>query len=213
MVSWLMAMAWSVGAQAGGLVGVDYVPASFGDQAWADAGQTSGTLVGERDGLLVGPLRPWGGWAGKHDAVLVGLAMARITTASFQGDQRVLRRHSAVRPSLDYRRYLRARDPGQALPWVGAGVHGVLPGSVYENDTATKEEQKDFDETARQDKVRIGATGARVGGGAEVMWDNGLVLGARADLGLSRTQSTDEDVVQVSVLTHTEAALVLGFSW
>ena len=40
-------------------IAVDLVPLGRGDLAWMDSGQSSGTLVGENDGFLQSPIRPW----------------------------------------------------------------------------------------------------------------------------------------------------------
>ena len=44
-------------AHASAFVELDYAPIGRGDLAWNDAGQQSGTLVSEGDGIVVPPLR------------------------------------------------------------------------------------------------------------------------------------------------------------
>jgi hypothetical protein len=208
-------LAW--GAPPDGVVGVDYVPLGRADLAWVEEGRLSGTLSGEGDGMLQAPLRAWGGVAWKRHAILAGFGMVRVTTTTWgsspdDGSELVTRvRQGGIRPSLDYRFYPKIRETNRALPWVGAGLAGVIPTVAYESEAWVETEEEAWLQAEAEDRARIGAFSVRVSGGAELMLDNGLVLGVRQAFDLDRYREVDSDSVNVSVLMATESALTLGF--
>lgn len=193
-------------------VGVDYVPFGRQDIAWVEEGQLSGSLVGEGDGLVQPELTAWGGAAGKYDAVLFGLGIARISTSIYVEDEYTTSYAATVRPSVDYRRYLAPRNSGSAVGFMQVGTYGLIPAAGTYSDTYTRSEQNDADQAAQELRARIGGFGFRAGGGAEVGWGSGLTLGARYLFVFHRTQALGEDNFTVSTLVHGEAALILGFS-
>lgn len=193
--------------------GLDWTPLAAGDLAWLLEDRDTDTLVAEDDGLLVQPLTAWGGWIGDKDAVLGGLALARYTTRIWTGDQVTTVHVGAVRPSLDYRRYLRAREAGQATPWVQAGGYIVAPSARTASDAYTAEEQAAYDVIAASDRARIGGVGARVGLGGEVLLDNGLSVGGRWSAIAHRGRIDETTSFSVSVRLMTEAAVVLGLTF
>ena len=192
-------------------VGADYVPLGRQDLVWVSEGQSTGTLVGAQDGLLVPALTAWGGVVGAQDAWLFGLAAARVSTASYADKDRTIEQSGALRPSLDYRHYLQPREAGQAVGFLQAGGYGVLPSARLFSTAYTKEEQKDADEVARDRRAQIGGLGVRVGGGAEVGWQSGLTLGARYLFVVHQGRNDTDEAYTVSTLVYGEAALVLGF--
>ncbi len=209
MLTLLVAIA---SAQAGGMFGLDWVPFGRADQAWVSEEQLSGTQVAETDGLLQPPVTAWGGWTGKRNAVIGGLAAARISSNVQTHSQVEHSSRSAFRPSLDYRRALKDRVVGAAVPYVQLGGYGVIPSAQERSDTASKSEQKVLNEQAQQDRSRIGGFGLRGGLGAEIPWESGLLLGARYSVVYHRSRALDEETLTVSSLLRTEAALVLGFA-
>jgi hypothetical protein len=200
-------------AMAGALVGVDYVPSGLGEQAWVAEGQLTGTQVAERDGLLVPPLRSFGGFTWKRNAALMGLSMARISTSVQTTADGSRSTRTALRPSVDYRRWLMDRKPEKPLAYVTAGMHGVIPFASETADSATDADQQALKEAADQDRERIGAVGAQVGIGAEVMWNNGVSLGLRTSLVAHRSQATDSQTRTVSSVVRPETALSLSFDF
>lgn len=203
----------SLTARADALLGVDLVPFGRGDLSWVDEGQLSGNLVGELDGLLVPTLTAWGGWAGAHDAVLLGLGGARISTLTSSGSSVTGSVVGALRPSVDYRRYLLAREPGSPSAWVQGGAYGVIPSARTWSEVSSETEQEALDAADAETRARIGGWGLRLGGGACVQWDNGLGLGARY-LGVFHRSSlvSDDGSRTTSVWLRGEAALELSFS-
>jgi hypothetical protein len=200
-------------AHAGAMLGADLTPAGRGDLAWVLDGRSTSDLAAETDGLLTPPLTLWGGWLAGQNAMLGGLAVQRTTTWSWSGTDVATVAAGGVRPSFDYRRYLRPREPGRATPWLQAGAWVVIPNASYSNTAWTDEEQAAYEEQAAQDRAAIGGLGLRVGPGGEVLFDNGLSLGLRGGLGLYQaTERTSAEVSRTWMLT-TDAALTLALSF
>ena len=197
---------------AAGLVGVDWVPFGRDDLAWVEDNQLSGTLVAEGDGLLQPSLRAWGGWTEGQNAVLGNLSGAWLSTESVTSGTTSGARVSALRLGADYRRYLRPRAPGAPVPWLGAGAYGVLPGANTWSDTYSDAEQDSVDETDASTRSRIRGWGGRLGGGVELGWDSGLLVGARADAVLFQGVATAEDSRATTTFWRSEVALTLGFA-
>ena len=209
---WLLLV--SLQARADALVGVDWVPFDRGDLAWVDDGQLSGTLVGEGDGFLVPAMSAWGGWADAHNAALIGLGGARLATVTTSGSSVTGSAVAALRPSVDYRRYLLARQPGHAAPWVQVGAYGDIPAATTWAETSSEAEQEALDAADAETKARIGGWGLRLGGGASVAWEDGLSLGARY-LGVFHRSSmlSDDGSRTTSTWLRGEAALELAFAF
>ena len=219
MTSILVALALLSPASAGGLAGVDLRPYARGDADWVAQGAGSGTRAAENDGYLQPALTAWAGpTVGRH-AFLFGFAMAWQRTLSWTGaeaDQATtLRRRmvGSVRPSFDYRFYLREPAAGVVLPWAAVGAHGVVPFVRYEDEQFSLAEQAEWDEIALEDRARIAGFGGRATLGAEVRLENGLSLGARHAFSLHRAQEVDEDTYTATVLLDSDTALVLGFAF
>lgn len=192
------------------LAGLDWVPAGRGDLEWVAQGQGSGTLVGELDGLLRPPLSAWAGPAWDKDAVIFGLGVARQATSTWTSQQKTHVALGSVRPSVDYRRYLRPREAGQATAWLGAGVHGNIPWVRYTSESWTAEEQAAMDEAAAADRGRIGGLGGRLGLGAEAWLTESLAVGGSWSGRLHRQQYNGTDGYTVSTWVGGEAALTLA---
>ncbi|MDP6931631.1 MAG: hypothetical protein QGG40_01885 [Myxococcota bacterium] len=194
------------------VVGVDWTPLGRSDLAWIEEGGLSGTGVAEGDGVLDPNLSAWGGVAGERDALLFGLGIARSTSTALSSDQFSSAHVGALRPAVDYRRYLQPRAAADAVPYLQLGTYGVVPSARYFSDAYTDEEQEAMDDAARQDRARIGAVGLRMGGGAEVAWPSGLMVGARYLLVAHRGADLSETAYTLSTVMYGEAALQLGFA-
>ena len=202
----------SLSAQAGALLGVDWVPFGRGDLAWVQDGELSGTGVAETDGLISGALTAWGGWADAHNAALLGIAGARLTTASSSDTLDEGTTVAAFRPSLDYRRYLHARAPGHVNAYGTVGIYGVFPAAKSWSNTYTTEEQTAMDTASAATRAQISGYGLRLGGGAELLFDNGLSIGARYLGVVHQSNATMDTTTTTSTFFYGEAAFVLGFS-
>lgn len=205
---WLLA---SLPAAAGALVGVDYVPFGRADLAWVDAGQLSGELVGEFDGLSAPALSAWGGWAQGRHAALFGLGGARVATFTDSGGATTGSSVAVLRPSADYRYYF--QDVGARGPeaWAQAGAYGDIPAAHTSAAASTEAEQEAIDASDSETEARLGGWGLRAGGGASVTWPNGLGLGVRAMVVFHRSASVAEDIKTVSTMIYPETALELSF--
>lgn len=200
-------------AHAGALVGVDIVPFGRADAAWVEEQQLSGTQVAETDGLLTPPVVGWGGYANERHAFLGGLSVARVATHVDSAKSGSSLTRMGIRPSFDYRWYWVARQAGRPLAYLQAGLHGVIPVASDRTEDASAAEQEVLDSRAKQERSRIGGFGGRVGLGAEIQWDNGLVFGARYSMVYHRSRALNEETVAVSSLLRAEAALVLAFAF
>jgi hypothetical protein len=204
-------------APVGGYIAADWLPFGQAELAWVESGRQSGTGAAETDGNLRTPLRLSGGPTFGQHAVLVSLSSWRETTTTWgsnpeDGSDLVTRiRRGAIRPAANYRWWCRELSTTRPLPYLDAGVYGIIPTVDYSSDTWTDDEQRSFDTDAEDDKTRIGGFGLTAGGGVEVRWDNGLALGVRQSFSAHRGADIDNDQSRVSVLLRTETALTLGF--
>jgi hypothetical protein len=206
----LLLFGLAASAMAGALVGVDYVPSGLGDQAWVAEEQLSGTGVAERDGLLVPPLRSFGGGVWGRNGILCGLSMARISTTTTTASVGTRSVRMAVRPALDYRRWLMDPKPGKALAYLTAGLHGVVPFAQEVADDPGDEERVALEEAAKADRSRIGTVGAQLGLGAEIRLENGLGVGMKTVLVAHRAQASDDQTQTVSSMIRPETSLSIS---
>jgi hypothetical protein len=209
MLLWTLAS-----AHAAVLFGGAWTPVGVGALAWDDAGQFTGTLAGEFDGLLRPPFTAHGGWIGARDAVLANLSVVQLTTSRFSSSNAVTTA-GGVRVGADWRRYLWAREPGVNL-YGDVGAFGVIPIALDMDGAYTEAEQADADEGASATMARIGGFGGQGGIGAEYLIADpkgrpAVAVGVRWLFRGYRGQDADEDAVRVSTLFGTEAALVLEF--
>jgi len=201
----------SLPAMAGAMVGAEYVPSGLGDLAWVEEEQLSGSLVAETDGLLVPPLRFLGGYAWGRNGITGSFSMARIATTVITTDSESKSIRSALRPSVDYRRWMMDPKPNAPLFYLTAGLFFVIPVAEETAENASKEDRKALREAADEAKGRIGAIGGNIGLGAEVRWDNGLGLGIRSAVVATRFDSSNMETQTVSSLIRSETALTLSY--
>lgn len=184
-------------------LGVDYVPFGRSDLVWVEEEQSTGTLVGEFDGLIRPSLTPYLLVPRDRVSWVVGMGFARSAETSWTGEQRRKVTYTGVRPALDAQRYITDHA------WVGAGVYGVIP-IVRDVSTQYGEaEQAEAQEASRQVMARIGGVGARAGAGAEIEVAEGLSIGFRTHLNGWRGQRISEDSYDVSTLMWVDAGLRL----
>ena len=207
----LTPLVFSLPAMAGAMVGAEYVPSGLGDLAWVEEEQLSGSLVAETDGLLVPPLRFVGGYAWGRNGVTGSFSMARIATTVITTDSESKSIRTALRPSVDYRRWMMDPKPNTPLFYLTAGLFFVIPFAEETAENASKEDRKALREAADEAKGRIGAIGGNIGLGAEVRWDNGLGLGIRSALVVTRFDSSNMETQTVSSLIRSETALTLSY--
>ena len=198
-------------ASAGAMLGVEYVPSGLGDTAWVESSQLSGTLVAERDGILVPPLRSVGGYTWGRHGVFVGFSLARIATTVVTTDNQSSSSRMAARPSVAYRHWLMDPGPGRPLFYVCGGMFGVIPFAAESAEGASAEDRAALAEAAKQAKNRIGGLGGSLGIGAEVRWDNSLGLGLRTSLIAFRSSSSNQQTQTVSSLIRPETAITLSY--
>lgn len=198
-------------AHAEGFLGVDYVPAGRADLIAIEDGQTSGTGVGEFDGILSPPLTAWAGIINDRRAWLGGASVAWRSTSTWAGSQRTTRRRGGVRLALDHRSYLVSPDPDTIAPWLQAGLYGIIPFAAEYSDAWTAEEALAMDAVAAEARSSIGGVGLRVGGGVAYETDSGLSLGARALLVIHQGFQYDDSGQSASTAVRMEPAITVGW--
>jgi hypothetical protein len=210
-------MVWLLGTvHAAALAGISWVPAGVGAISWSESEGFSGTRVGEFDGWLRPPLNFQVGWVGGKDA-LVGNFAAAFFRDEQMGANLSTRMVGALRPGLDYRRYLRTREAGRVNAWGDLGVYGIIPLATDRSDAYTPDEQADAKEAASGTRQRIGGGGMQLGLGAEYLLADkqgtpAIAVGARyfgrMYLG---SELQEEDGFRLSTIWLTEAALYVEF--
>ena len=198
-------------AHADGFFGVDYVPSGRADLIAIAEGQTSGTRVGEFDGLLQPPLTAWGGILRERRAWLGGLSVASWSNTTWAGSQQTTSRRGGVRLSLDHRSYLVLPDPDTPSPWLQAGVYGIIPIAREHSDAWNDDEAEAMAAEASEARSRIGGAGLRVGGGVELPLKSGLSLGARVLVVVHQGWAFDDTGQSTSTAVRTEPALTVGW--
>jgi hypothetical protein len=198
-------------ASAGGFLGVDYVPAGRADLLALEEGQTSGTGVGEFDGVLSPPLSAWGGVLSGRQAWLGGVSVAWRSTSTWAGSQRTTSRRGGVRLALDHRTYLVSPDPETIAPWLQAGLYGIIPVASEYSDAWNDDEAAAMDAVAAEARSRIGGVGLRLGGGVAWQTDAGLSLGARALVVVHQGFQFDDSGQSASTAARVEPAITVGW--
>ncbi len=192
-------------------MGVEYVPAGMAEMAWVEQSQLSGSLVGERDGLLVPALRSVGGYVWGRHGVVGGLSVARVATTVVTTDNRATSIRMATRPSVAYRYWCVKPAVERPLFYGELGVYGVVPFAEESAQGASEEDEKALNEDVKQAKGRIGGLGVTFGLGAEVRWKNGMGVGLKTALIAHRSQSSNSQTQTVSSLLRAETAFTLSY--
>ncbi len=191
------------------VLGVAWVPLSRGDVLGTeDGGWTSGTGVGEFDGILRPALTFHGGLAFGADTVLCDLGVARVTTTRWLDDGYAQRHVGGLRLGGTWRHDLARSATGRAMAWGEIGVYGVVPSARDVSDAYNEAEQEDADESAAQTRKTIGALGGRIGPGFGVHLGEDVLLGARFHAMVHRGQRLQEASLTVSTAVWGEAALL-----
>jgi hypothetical protein len=210
-----------VAADAGpqGVIGVDFMPLGRADLAWTTEDRLSGVLGNEEDGFVQGPLRMWGGAAWTRHAVTGSLSAVRLRTTTWtaspaDGEELVTETvQGGVRPAVDWRFYVLPRAVRLASPYVGVGLQAVIPTVKYSSTTWTPSEESAWLAQQAEDKARVRGAGGRIFGGAELLFDTGLMLGVRQSFELQRGERVDTEAARTTGLLSTETALTLGFAF
>lgn len=214
MGPWLVA--WLVSAQAApvGFAGVEWRPLSRQDLVWVDENRTSGTAVGEFDGVVKPVLSAFGGaWFNRYVGLSAGLGVAQSVSDSATEDSKQQHSWSVVRPSLDVRLGWMVPRERFPVPWFLIGVYGDIPTVVDRSLQYTEEEQAAADSSAQSDKYRLGGVGGRAGAGVDYRVLPYLAIGAQFDVGLHRATYTGGDTRFTTLWVSTEASILLTFEW
>ncbi|MBN1336983.1 MAG: hypothetical protein JXB39_13580 [Deltaproteobacteria bacterium] len=205
MLSALLLVSCTFAADA--ILGVAWEPFSRTD-AISDGNWTSGTGVGEFDGLLKPALTFHGGIATGDDSVLIDLGIARITTTRWLSDGYSQVHVGGLHLGATWRHDLERSESGRAVAWGEIGAYGVIPSARDVSDAYTEAEQEDADESAAQIRKTIGGVGGRLGPGFGIRIGEDTLVGARFHAVLFRGQRLEEASLTVSTAVWGEAALL-----
>lgn len=194
--------------------GVAWRPLSRQDLVWVDEERTSGTGVGEFDGAVRPVIDGFLGiWIARHYGIVLGVGAARVQTTTWVDDTYQQRAWGVVRPSLEFRYAPLAIRDRFPVPWLMIGVHGDIPAVSDRSDGYTAEQQDAADETAAEERARLGGVGGRTGVGVDYRLLPGIAVGAMFSVGLQRSVLKGTDATFVSSWVSTEGALLLTFEW
>ena len=198
-------------AHAGGMIGTEYVPAGLTDMAWVESDQLSGSMVAERDGMLVPPLTAVGGYAWDRIGIFGGFSVARVSTTIITTDSEARSTRMAIRPSAEVRYWFNDVGAERPLFFANVGAHWVIPSTTETAGQASEADQAALDEAAKEAAGRIGAIGGNIGVGAEVRWENGMGLGIRTDIVITRFDTSNAQTQTVSSLIRPRTAFTLSY--
>lgn len=199
--------------------GLEWRPLSRADLTWVDEGRTSGLGVGELDGAVRPALSAFfGAWVSERTALLGSLGVARLTTTTWtdgedgEPDTYQSRHWGVVRPEVDLRfaPWGHTRSPAA---YGLLGVYGDIPSARDVSNAYTDEEQQTADETAAEDRVRLGGFGLRAGIGAEVDLGRGIHLGGQYAVYWQQALLVTSDTNAVSSWFTAEASVILGIEF
>lgn len=192
------------------VAGLDFAPTSTrADLLWVEDDQSTGTMLGELDGLVRPPLTPYGGFIAGDWAFLFNASFGRTRQIDWTPEARRSRAATAIRLGADAQRYLAPRELGKPTLWVGGGLYGTIPQASDESTAYTEDEIEAANEADRATRARIGGIGGRAGFGAELLLREGLTLGLRAQITCWQGWSIDEGAYARSSLWAPETALRL----
>ena len=194
------------------VLGVDWVPFGRADLVAVDEGRTSGTGVGEFDGLLRPALTPYGGLGFGRTTLLIGLGVALERSTTWTAGSRATQSVGGVRPTVDLQRAIGAGDE-RVQPWVGGGVYGTWPIARDVSTAYSDTEAEAASQETASTRFRIGGAGLRAGLGADVVVAEGFEIGLRAHLVGHNGWIVQEDQVRWSTLVYGEAALRVQVWW
>ena len=194
------------------VLGVDWVPFGRADLVAVDEEWTSGTGVGEFDGLLRPALAPYAGVDLGRTTILAGFGVALNRSTTWTAESRASVSAGGLRPSLDVQREL-GEGTEHVQPWVGAGLYGIWPIARDVDQADSTEEAEAAAEGATATQFRIAGAGVRAGAGADVVIVDGFQVGFRAHLNGHNGWSLTEDQASWSTLIWAEAGLRLQVTW
>ena len=151
-----------------------------------------------------------GGYAWDRVGVFGGLAVARVSTTVITTDAEAQSTRMAIRPSAELRYWFTETGTDTPLFFANVGAHWVIPSTTESATQASKADQAALDEAADEAAGRIGAIGGNLGVGAEVRWKNGLGLGIRTDVVITRFDTSNAQTQTVSSLIRPRTALTVS---
>ena len=181
---------------------------------WVEEGRSTGTTVGEFDGVVNPALKAYGGaWLTPRVGISATVGVARIGNTS-EVDQVIRHLHwGVIRPGLDVRFALNERRPYRPVAWVLTGGHGDIPSARDVSNGYDETEQQAADDAFSVERAQLSGVGGRTGLGVDYELLPGLDLGAMWAVGYHRSLWRGPDITQLSQAVSAEASLLLQFRW
>ncbi len=209
-----MITALLVTALAEPIVGVAWHPLSRADLVAVSEDRTSGVGVGEFDGTVRPSFQLFGGaWSRGRVGVVGSLGTARLSTTTFLGETVQGRSWTVIRPSVELRVRLLARERRGPKPWAFASTYVDAPIVTDTSNAYSEEEQDAADTRIREETARLGGVGGQLGLGAEIDVTDELSVGLQWGVGVHRGVLRDTAAVSVSTWLATDGALLVTLHW
>ena len=214
MIAYLLITMTSLATPLTPTAGVEWTPFSRADAAWVSEERTSGTAVGEFDGIVRPQLNPFvGAWIDNRWGLTASLGIGRLQQTTW-ADEIFLQRHwLVVRPSLDMRVALIKRDRTVPIPWVLVGAHGDIPSAAERSNGFTEEELENAELNGQIERAKLGGFGARVGLGVDYGIQKHIRIGLQGYGLWHRTVFRSSETQQVSSWIGTQASFIIAFEW
>ena len=194
--------------------GVEWTPFSRADAAWVSEERTSGSAVGEFDGVVRPQLMPFAGvWIDHRWGVTASLGIGRLQQTTW-ADEIFLQRHwLVIRPSVDLRVALIKRDRDVPIPWILVGGHGDIPSAAERSNGFTDEELETAEQNGLIERAKLGGLGARLGLGVDYGIHKHIRIGLQGVGQWHRTVFRSAEPQQVSSWIGTQASFIIAFEW
>ena len=194
--------------------GVEWAPFSRADAAWVSEDRTSGSAVGEFDGVVRPQLMPFAGvWLDHRWGLAASLGIGRLQQTTWADDVFVQRHWLVVRPSVDLRVALIKRDRDLPIPWILVGGHGDIPSAAERSNGFSEQEQETADQNGRIERAKLGGVGARIGVGVDYGVHKYIRIGLQGVGQWHRTVFRSPETQQVSSWIGTQASFIIAFEW
>lgn len=208
----LISLAWATPVTP--TAGLEWSPFSRADSSWIEDGRTSGTSVGEFDGVVRPQLAAFAGvWIEDRWGLTAGIGMARLQQTTWVDDVFLQRHWAVIRPSVDLRISLIRRDKALPIPWILIGGHADIPSANERSNGFTEEETEQATQNALVERVRLGGAGGRLGAGVDYGIHSFVRIGFQFSAEWHRMVQKSSQGQLVNSWIGSQAALYLAFEW
>ena len=196
------------------VAGLEWTPFSRADAVWVEDGRTTGSGVGEFDGVVRPQLAAFGGvWFDHRWGLTANIGLARLQQTTWTGDVFVQKHWAVIRPALDLRISLLKRTKPIPIPWILIGGHFNIPSAKEISNGFTEEENEQAELNGLVNRVRLGGAGARLGMGVDYGITKYTRIGFQFYGEWHRMIQKSSEAQLVNSWIGSQAALYLAFEW